>query len=66
MKALALAAIGLCVSALPALAGACSAAAGCVHGAPAPIIGAGIPALLGVGGVWLGRKLLRRRKRQQD
>jgi hypothetical protein len=65
MKPLALAAIGLCLSALPALA-ACSTAVGCIHGAPAPIIGAGIPALLGVGGVWLGRKLLRRRKRQQD
>jgi hypothetical protein len=31
------------------------------HGAPAPLIGAGIPALLGVGGVLLGRKLLKRK-----
>ena len=64
MKA-ALLAIGFCFSALPAFAQAIDAARH-YHGAPAPIIGAGIPALLGVGGVWLGRKLLRRRKRQQD
>jgi hypothetical protein len=63
MKA-ALLAIWICLIALPALALPCSTAVGCVHGAPAPIIGAGIPALLGVGGVWLGRRLLKRTRRQ--
>jgi hypothetical protein len=33
------------------------------HGAPAPLIGAGIPALVVIGGVLLGRKLLKRKKR---
>lgn len=41
----------------------CSAAAGCgYHGAPAPLIGLGIPAALAVGGVLLGAKFLRRRR----
>jgi hypothetical protein len=43
----------------PCALGACG-----IKPAPAPVIGAGLPALFGVGGVWLGRKLLRRRKRQ--
>ena len=75
MKA-ALLAIWICLVALPAFAqnqngqgqnqGGNSQGGGGVHGAPAPIIGAGIPVALALGGVWLGRKLLRRRKRQQD
>ena len=32
------------------------------HAAPAPLIGAGIPVALAVGGVLLGAKLLKRRK----
>ena len=32
------------------------------HGAPAPLIGAGIPVMLVAGGVWLGRKLLKRKR----
>jgi hypothetical protein len=32
------------------------------HGAPAPLIGAGVPVALAVGGVLLGAKLLKRRK----
>ena len=34
-----------------------------VHAAPAPVIGTGIPALLVVGGVLLGAKLVERRRR---
>jgi hypothetical protein len=33
-----------------------------VHGAPAALIGAGIPAVLVVGGVLIGAKLLKRRQ----
>jgi len=32
------------------------------HGAPAPLIGAGIPVALAVGGVLFGAKLLRRKR----
>jgi len=32
------------------------------HGAPAPLIGAGIPVAVAVGGVLLGAKLLRRKR----
>jgi hypothetical protein len=32
------------------------------HGAPAPLIGFGLPAVLAVGGVLVGVKLLKRRK----
>jgi hypothetical protein len=32
------------------------------HGAPAPLLGVGIPAALGIGGVLLGAKLLRRKR----
>jgi hypothetical protein len=64
MKA-ALLAIWICLGPFPAFAQLVDAAHR-HHGAPAPIIGAGIPAALAIGGVWLGRKLLRRRKRQQD
>jgi hypothetical protein len=55
----------ICLGAFPAFAQLVDAAHR-HHGAPAPLIGAGIPALVVVGGVLLGRKLLRRRKRQQD
>jgi hypothetical protein len=65
MKAVLLA-IWICLLALPAFAQLDDLARHRHHGAPAPIIGAGIPAALAIGGVWLGRKLLRRRKRQQD
>jgi hypothetical protein len=33
-----------------------------VHGAPAPLLGFGIPSALAVGGVLLGAKLLRRKR----
>ena len=33
-----------------------------VHAAPAPLIGLGIPAVLAVGGVLIGAKLLKRRR----
>lgn len=57
----------LCVSAIPAFAqtatttNACPSTASCgYHGAPAPLLGFGIPSGLAVGGVLLGAKLLRR------
>jgi len=34
-----------------------------VHGAPAPLLGLGIPSALAVGGALLGAKLFRRRRR---
>jgi len=40
----------------------CDAAAAC-RGAPAPLIGLGLPAAFAVGGVLLGAKLLWRRRR---
>ncbi len=52
----------LCLNAIPALA-QCSAAVGCSHvGAPAPLLGLGIPSALGIGGVLLGAKLLKRKR----
>ena len=42
---------------------ACSSVSCVIHGAPAPEIGAGIPALLGVAGVLLGATLLKRWRR---
>jgi len=35
-----------------------------VHGAPAPLLGLGIPAALAVGGVLFGAKLVGRRRRK--
>jgi hypothetical protein len=69
MKAVLLAA-WICLSTLPAFAQNQNGQGqnnnnqgGGVHGAPAPLIGAGIPALIVVGGVLLGRKLLRRKRK---
>jgi hypothetical protein len=66
MRAIALLCTYLCLCALPAVAQNSQGQnnnnqGGGHHGAPAPLIGAGIPALLGVGGVLLGRKLLKRK-----
>jgi hypothetical protein len=69
MKALTLI-VWLCLGAIPAFAQStaavpvpCSAAAGCgVHGAPAPLLGLGLPSILSIGGVLLGFKLLKRKK----
>jgi hypothetical protein len=60
----------ICVSAIPALAQTVTtsstthpcATATC-RGAPAPLIGFGFPAALAVGGVLIGAKLLKRKKR---
>jgi hypothetical protein len=41
----------------------CATAKCVVHVAPAPVIGAGIPAFLVVGGVLLGTQLVKRRRR---
>ena len=61
----------LCVGAMPAFAQTavtnagrpCPDTASCYHGAPAPLLGLGIPSALAVGGVLLGAKLFRRRRR---
>jgi hypothetical protein len=54
--------LGISVAlALPAFAQVIDAARH--HAAPAPLIGAGIPALIVVGGVLLGRKLLNRKRK---
>ncbi len=57
-------AIWLCISAVPAAQAVptCSACV-VVKPAPAPVIGAGIPALLVVGGLLLGTKFLAHRRR---
>jgi len=61
--------IWLCLATVPALAQTATTSAGApcsacgVHGAPAPLIGLGLPAAFAVGGVLLGAKLLRRRRR---
>jgi hypothetical protein len=65
--------VWLCLGATPAFAQQaaaiatpepCSAAVGCGHvGAPAPLLGLGIPSALAVGGVLLGTKLFGRRRR---
>jgi hypothetical protein len=58
----------LCIGVVPAFAGDQGqnnndqGQNGGYHGAPAPVIGFGIPVILAVGGVLLGAKLLRRRK----
>jgi hypothetical protein len=60
----------LCLNAIPAFAQSasavpprCSAAVGCRYGgAPAPLLGLGIPSALAVGGVLLGAKLLKRKR----
>jgi hypothetical protein len=36
------------------------------HGAPAPLLGLGIPSALAVGGAFLGANLLRRRRRRRQ
>lgn len=59
----------LCLSVLPAFAqqsgnnspSPCTAVS--CRGAPAPLLGLGIPSALAVGGVLLGAKLFRRRRR---
>jgi hypothetical protein len=67
MKTALLLAICLCLGMIPtftesaAAVSACAAAACSVHGAPAPLIG-GLPAALVIGGVWLGRRCLRRKR----
>jgi hypothetical protein len=63
MKPFALAAIGLCLSAMATTAAAATICPTvlCIHAAPAPLIGAGLPVMLVVGGVWLGRKLWKRK-----
>jgi hypothetical protein len=60
----------LCLSALPAFAqnaaavsSACPSTASCLHSAPAPLLGLGIPSALAVGGVLLSAKFLRRWRR---
>jgi hypothetical protein len=67
MKALTLT-FWLCFTAMPVFAAPtpvpspCASTA-CVRGAPAPAIGLGIPVALSVGGVLLGMKLLKRRRK---
>ena len=70
LKALALS-LWLVLSAIPALAqtttavptpSSCGATAVC-RGAPAPLIGAGIPVAVAIGGVLLGAKILKRRRK---
>jgi uncharacterized membrane protein len=55
----------LCLSAVPALAQVSPCATAVCRGAPAPLIGFGIPAAFAVSSVLLGAKLLRRRRRSQ-
>jgi hypothetical protein len=67
MKTFTLATIGLFLTAMAttaaaAVAAPCATAVCSVHGAPAPLIG-GLPAALIIGGVWLGRRLLKRNRR---
>lgn len=62
MKALSLTVWWLCLSAIPAFATG--------HGshprsAPVPLIGFGLPAALAVGGLLLGTKLLKRRRKSR-
>ncbi len=59
----------LCLSVIPAFAqgnqggnGQGQNGGGGYHGAPAPLLGLGIPSAAAVGGVLLGAKLLRRRR----
>jgi hypothetical protein len=56
----------LCLGATPVFAqtAPCPTAAGCgYHGAPAPLLGLGIPSALAVGGILLGAKLFSRWRR---
>ena len=67
MRILLLLAVWLCLCAIPAFADkgdnrGLHLGEGHHHGAPAPLIG-GLPAALVVGGVWIGRKLLKRKRR---
>jgi hypothetical protein len=58
------AAIWLCIGAATASQATPCATATCgLHAAPAPVIGAGIPAFLVVGGVLLGATLIKRWRR---
>ena len=63
-------AIYLCLALIPAFIQPADAMQPCalvacgVHPAPAPLIG-GLPAAVAIGGVWLGRKLLKRNRRPQ-
>jgi hypothetical protein len=65
----ALVVVALTLSVLPALAGNGQGqdnnnqGGGGVHGAPAPVIGAGLPIALVIGGVWVARKLWQKRRR---
>ncbi len=57
--------VSFCLSVLPAFAERPSpcAAAACYHrSAPAPLIGLGVPAVIAVGGVLLGARLLGRNR----
>ena len=64
MKTFTLATIGLFLTAMTttaAVAAPCAAVICSIHAAPAPLIG-GLPAALVIGGVWLGRRLLKRNR----
>jgi len=69
MKALTLM-MWLCLNAIPAFAqsaaavstSACPSTVSCLHAAPAPSIGVGLPAFLGVGAVLLGVMVWKRRR----
>jgi hypothetical protein len=56
--------IGITISAMPAFAFAACVGPSVIscRPAPAPLIGAGIPAVLAIGGAMLGAKYLRRRR----
>jgi hypothetical protein len=63
MKTWTLAIVWFALSAVPALAAPCAAAIGCgTHPAPAPLLGAGIPSAIAIGGTLLGSKFWRRKK----
>jgi hypothetical protein len=57
----------LCLSAVPALADYATSSSGpsvsARRSAPAPLIGLGVPVVLAVGGVLVGAKLVRRRRK---
>jgi hypothetical protein len=61
MKTWTLAVVWLALSAAPALAITCSACG--LHPAPAPLLGAGIPSAVAIGGTLLGSKFWRRKKK---
>ena len=64
MRKLALAAIAavLCLGPATAFSQTTCVTAVCFRGAPAPLIGAGLPALAAVGGLFVGFRLWRRRQ----